>query len=120
MKVFAIIAACIAVASAYGGNAGGYGAGGYVQPYGQQVHSYPAAAPRVDCGHNLLVSCQPTSATVPCVPSYGKGGYGAGAGYGGAMGGHGGAGYGGAQVAAGGYGAPAAGGYGGKVAGKAY
>ncbi|XP_055637363.1 vitelline membrane protein 15a-2-like [Toxorhynchites rutilus septentrionalis] len=75
----------------YGG--GGYG-GGYAAPppksggYGDSggyggapmVHTYPAKAPSTKCGANLLVSCAPTVAHVPCIPS---GGYGDSGGYGG-------------------------------------
>ncbi|XP_063702019.1 shematrin-like protein 3 [Culicoides brevitarsis] len=89
---FAIVFAIIAAATAYpygGGNAGGYGAGGYVQPMNYQVHSYAAKAPTVNCPQNLLFGCQPTVAQVPCVPSGGYGGYGAGHAVSGGHGGYG-------------------------------
>jgi hypothetical protein len=39
-----------------------------------QSYSYPSLAPQVKCPQNLLLSCQPNVAHVPCVapPSYGK------------------------------------------------
>jgi hypothetical protein len=39
-----------------------------------QSYSYPSPAPQVKCPQNLLLSCQPNVAHVPCVapPSYGK------------------------------------------------
>lgn len=72
MKVtIAILFACLAVASA------NYGHGGHhVQPMNHQIHSYAAHPPKVDCGHSLLVSCQPTTAHVPCHPSHHGHGYG--------------------------------------------
>uniref|UniRef100_A0A336KF24 CSON008928 protein n=1 Tax=Culicoides sonorensis TaxID=179676 RepID=A0A336KF24_CULSO len=78
MKVtIAVLFACLAVASAnYGHAAHGYGhAGHHVQPVQHQVHSYAAHAPKVDCGHNLLVSCQPVTAKAPCVPNHAGHGY---------------------------------------------
>lgn len=76
MKVtIAVLFACIAVAAA---NYGGYGheAQHYIQPMHHQIHSYPAHPPKVECGHSLLFSCQPSTAHVPCHPSHKSHGYG--------------------------------------------
>lgn len=46
------------------------------QSYGHaQTHAYAVAAPKAKCGHNLLFSCAPSVAHVPCQPHHG-GGYG--------------------------------------------
>lgn len=73
---------------------GGYGGGssyGGGQSYGGGVQAYSVPSPKVQCGHNLLLSCAPSVAKVPCQPS--KGGYG-GSSYGGqSSGGYGGGSY---------------------------
>lgn len=119
MKSFVLLFALVAVAAANYGNPsyGGYGEskgyggghesggyGGYAEPGPSKSYGYAAAAPKAQCGYNLLVGCAPQVAHVPCIPSkgghgggYGKseGGYGKssggyGGGYGKSEGGHGG------------------------------
>uniref|UniRef100_A0A336LXR1 CSON005304 protein n=1 Tax=Culicoides sonorensis TaxID=179676 RepID=A0A336LXR1_CULSO len=71
--IIALLFACVAVASA---NYGYAHQPQYVAPVQHAVHSYAAHPPKVDCGHSLLVSCQPQTAKVPCVPNHGHGGHG--------------------------------------------
>ncbi|XP_058119763.1 vitelline membrane protein 15a-1-like [Anopheles ziemanni] len=63
-------------------------AGGHVVPGPAVVHTYPAVAPLVKCGHNLVVSCGTHHAAVPCQAAahghgYGHGGHGGHAAHGG-------------------------------------
>lgn len=83
MKTFVLLLATVAIAAAnyeggYGGyeskgyEAKGYGGkgygGGYAEAGPAKSYAYAAAAPKVDCGYNLLVGCAPTVAKAPCIP----------------------------------------------------
>uniref|UniRef100_A0A182PDW8 VM domain-containing protein n=1 Tax=Anopheles epiroticus TaxID=199890 RepID=A0A182PDW8_9DIPT len=78
ITLLAVIGVAIAAPSKYG-HAGGHHAA--VVPGPAVVHTYPAVAPVVKCGHNLLVSCDPHHHPVPCKAAHGHheahhGGYG--------------------------------------------
>uniref|UniRef100_A0A182MB40 Uncharacterized protein n=1 Tax=Anopheles culicifacies TaxID=139723 RepID=A0A182MB40_9DIPT len=60
ITLLAVVGVAIAAPAKYGGHHGG------VVPGPAVVHTYPAVAPVVKCGHNLLVSCDPHHQPVPC------------------------------------------------------
>ncbi|XP_053676625.1 histidine-rich protein PFHRP-II-like [Anopheles nili] len=66
MKFLVAIAVCalagVCVADSYGKPA---------YPAAPVAHTYPAHAPHVKCGANLLVGCAPNVAHVPCHPAHG-------------------------------------------------
>uniref|UniRef100_A0A182IX23 Uncharacterized protein n=1 Tax=Anopheles atroparvus TaxID=41427 RepID=A0A182IX23_ANOAO len=63
ITLLALVGVALAAPPHYG-HAGGHG--GHVVPGPAVVHTYPAVAPVVKCGHNLLVSCGAHHAVVPC------------------------------------------------------
>lgn len=63
ITLLAVIGVAIAAPAKYGG---GHAHHGGVVPGPAVVHTYPAVAPVVKCGHNLLVSCDPHHHPVPC------------------------------------------------------
>uniref|UniRef100_A0A182PTX4 VM domain-containing protein n=1 Tax=Anopheles epiroticus TaxID=199890 RepID=A0A182PTX4_9DIPT len=66
MKFLVAIAVCALVGVCA---ADGYGKPAY--PAAPVAHTYPAHAPHVKCGANLLVGCAPNVAHVPCHPAHG-------------------------------------------------
>uniref|UniRef100_A0A182MZ60 VM domain-containing protein n=1 Tax=Anopheles dirus TaxID=7168 RepID=A0A182MZ60_9DIPT len=63
ITLLAVVGVAVAAPPKYG-HAGGHHAA--VVPGPAVVHTYPAVAPVVKCGHNLLVSCDPHHQAVPC------------------------------------------------------
>lgn len=70
ISLLAVVGVSIAAPAKYE-HAGGHHP--VVVPGPAVVHTYPAVAPVVKCGHNLLVSCGTHHAAVPCQAHAGHG-----------------------------------------------
>uniref|UniRef100_A0A182QZ39 VM domain-containing protein n=1 Tax=Anopheles farauti TaxID=69004 RepID=A0A182QZ39_9DIPT len=63
ITLLAVVGVAVAAPAKYGHDGGHHAA---VHPGPAVVHTYPAVAPVVKCGHNLLISCNPHHQAVPC------------------------------------------------------